>query len=192
MATECGAEGCERMSACRGYCDMHYRRWKKHGDASIGKIRSAPLDVILEQRSRQDGDCRIWTGAVDAAGYGHKRWNGRPQTVHRLKWISANGPIPVGMVIDHICWNKACINIEHLRLVTHAQNMQYRPGPPSNSTTGVRNVSKSREGTFVVSIKVNEKTTNFGTYSTLDEAARVAGRIRRDMWGEHAGRGKAA
>jgi len=41
---------------------------------------------------------------------------------HRASWTFYNGPIPDGMVIDHKCFNHACINPEHLRLVTRTQN----------------------------------------------------------------------
>jgi hypothetical protein len=38
MSRLCGIAGCERRSETRcGYCLMHYKRWKKHGDAAIVK-----------------------------------------------------------------------------------------------------------------------------------------------------------
>ena len=123
--------------------------------------------------------------------YGCVRYNGRSTRVHGVKWIETNGPIPDGMKVDHMCWNKRCINIDHLRLVTQAENLQYRPGPPANSTTGVRNVYRGNGG-YRVSIKVNRKTTNFGTYPTLEQAADVAERVRSDLFGMYAGRGRAA
>lgn len=57
---------------------------------------------------------------------------------HRAAWMLVNGPIPKGMVVDHICHNeavvneecqggfdcihRACINVEHLQLVTPSEN----------------------------------------------------------------------
>jgi hypothetical protein len=29
----CNQKDCQNIKVCRGYCDKHYRRWKKHGDA---------------------------------------------------------------------------------------------------------------------------------------------------------------
>jgi hypothetical protein len=48
------------------------------------------------------------------------------QRVHRLAWEWANGPIPDGLVIDHLCMNRACVNIEHLEAVTQQVNAERR------------------------------------------------------------------
>ncbi len=37
---------------------------------------------------------------------------------HRAVWENANGPIPEGEVVHHICENKWCANLEHLELKT--------------------------------------------------------------------------
>lgn len=41
---------------------------------------------------------------------------------HRVAWIEAHGPIPEGLVVMHTCDNPPCINVEHLRLGTRAEN----------------------------------------------------------------------
>ena len=35
----CSVEGCEKIAVARGMCDMHYRRWRKNGDPSVGARR---------------------------------------------------------------------------------------------------------------------------------------------------------
>lgn len=42
---------------------------------------------------------------------------------HRAAWMLVNGPIPKGMVLDHLCRDRACINVEHLRVVTQQENI---------------------------------------------------------------------
>ena len=37
---------------------------------------------------------------------------------HRAAWEDAHGPIPPGMHLHHVCKNKACVNVEHLRVLT--------------------------------------------------------------------------
>jgi len=42
---------------------------------------------------------------------------------HRLAWIYVHGPIPDGMLIDHINGQRGDNRIKNLRTVTHKENM---------------------------------------------------------------------
>jgi hypothetical protein len=44
--------------------------------------------------------------------------NGKRKKAHRVAWENAKGPIPKGLVIDHMCRVRSCCNPDHLRLVT--------------------------------------------------------------------------
>lgn len=69
--------------------------------------------------------CLIWTGYVNADGYG-TFWDGqRKVLVHRWVWEYARGPIPDGMVIDHFagrCRRRDCVRLSHLAVVTPGEN----------------------------------------------------------------------
>ncbi|MEW1705993.1 HNH endonuclease signature motif containing protein [Microbacterium sp. NPDC089190] len=42
---------------------------------------------------------------------------------HRKAWEQANGrPVPAGLTIDHLCFQTACVNPDHLEPVTQAEN----------------------------------------------------------------------
>jgi hypothetical protein len=41
---------------------------------------------------------------------------------HRAVWELLRGPIPEGLVLDHLCRNKACCNPAHLQVVTVEEN----------------------------------------------------------------------
>ena len=56
-------------------------------------------------------------------GYHKVRVNGKQIRAHRWAWELVNGKIPNGMVIDHICRNRACVALDHLRVVTQKENI---------------------------------------------------------------------
>jgi hypothetical protein len=67
--------------------------------------------------------CWNWTAGTRASGYGSFYWNGKNWSAHRVSFTLTNGPIPEGLVIDHICRNTGCVRPEHLRAVTQRVNV---------------------------------------------------------------------
>ncbi len=67
--------------------------------------------------------CLIYTGTSNQYGYCQIMIGGRNVYVHRLTWTLANGPIPDGLELDHLCRVPNCINTDHLEPVTHRENM---------------------------------------------------------------------
>jgi hypothetical protein len=61
--------------------------------------------------------CWLWTGTKHV--YGLFRVNGRMKAAHRLAYEEIIGPIPAGLVLDHLCRNPICVNPLHLEPVTH-------------------------------------------------------------------------
>lgn len=67
--------------------------------------------------------CWLWLASLNHAGYGQNCLRGvKTRMAHRHAWMLYRGPIPSGMVLDHICRVRSCVNPDHLRVVTHAQN----------------------------------------------------------------------
>ena len=81
----------------------------------------------LDKRIYEDDfGCWIYTGPRHK-GYGQASYQGRRWQVHRLAWTLANGPIPEGKVLDHLCRNRACCNPAHLEPVTDRENIHRSP-----------------------------------------------------------------
>ena len=77
----------------------------------------------FEARCRSDeSGCIIWTGANNGRGYGIRYFDGANHLAHRLAWTLANGPIPDGLTIDHLCRVRACVNPDHLEPTTYREN----------------------------------------------------------------------
>jgi hypothetical protein len=41
-----------------------------------------------------------------------------------VAYEEAKGPIPDGMMVRHLCHNRACVNVDHLEIGTAKQNTQ--------------------------------------------------------------------
>ena len=68
-------------------------------------------------------DCWLWTGGKDRCGYGVFNSRGRRHKAHRWNYERLVGPIPVGLVLDHLCRVRNCVNPDHLEPVTVAENI---------------------------------------------------------------------
>ena len=138
-------------------------------------------------RIARDGDCIVWVGGTDANGYGQLRANGRATYAHRYAWERANGPIPAGMVVDHMCWNPLCVNVKHLRLASRGQNVRYRQGPQKCSKTGLRGVTHSGRSRFRGCV-IYKGVRYSATFDTIEEAHEYVKAKRLELYGAFAGR----
>jgi len=103
-----------------------------HNDASHGYVKGQHRRFACGHSSRcWSGDrykidlqtgCWLWIGAKNPAGYGLINVAHKCQLAHRWMFEKHVGLIPEHKMLDHLCRNPACVNPEHLEVVSNAEN----------------------------------------------------------------------
>lgn len=73
-------------------------------------------------KHRKKGGCLIWQGPLDKDGYGSFYLRRINRRAHRVAWFSAHGDLPEGMVVNHVCRNRACVNPQHLQAISATES----------------------------------------------------------------------
>lgn len=76
--------------------------------------------LLSKVKINQDG-CWEWQ-ASKQLGYGKFKYEGVMQLAHRVSFRMFIGEFDQSLVVDHICYNKSCINPAHLQLLTLEEN----------------------------------------------------------------------
>lgn len=97
---------------------------------SIKRALASFLDKRLPDRfwnkaiPEPNSGCWLWTGASHPSGYGQIVWKGRVRVAHAVAFESIVGDTPRGLVLDHLCCTKSCVNPAHLEPVTFGENIR--------------------------------------------------------------------
>jgi hypothetical protein len=124
----CSISSCDGLTVGRGWCKRHYYRWRR-----TGSLELPTLLQHIETKLRKDGPipphrpdlgpCWIWLGYSYDSGRPARRINGRKRFLYRVLYELLIGPIPEGLVPDHLCRNPRCPNPWHLEWVTVRENI---------------------------------------------------------------------
>ena len=166
----CIVDGCENKYLAKGFCTRHYHQNRLHGDP-LGYTYRPTLSERLWAKVDKSGNCWIWTGAK-SGGYGQIKRDGENIGTHRVSYEEAYGPIPEGLVVDHLCHSKLCVRPSHLQVVTQKQNMENRRGAMRNNrSTGVLGVHyHAKSGSYRAQVRHRGVSYAAGTFPTLEEA----------------------
>lgn len=152
MANTCSAPECDKPRHAHGLCSMHAARMRRRGELEPEPLymrgRTLEDQYWAKVDRRGPDECWPWLARISPDGYG--RFNRSPVGVlaHRYGWHLANGPIPDGHVIDHVCHDpatctggkscphRACQNPAHMLPVSNARNasVERRRTPNSDVT----------------------------------------------------------
>lgn len=156
----CSVPGCNRPQKQRTYCNAHLQRLERTGSVQADRpLRHAPAaaerdDIearILAKSVTNETGCIEWTGLMKF-GYGRIGWQGKDWMAHRAMWTYLVGPIPTGdapdgsaWTLDHLCFNRACVNIEHLEVVSRIENTRRAGGLPKANDAHRRAIASRGE-----------------------------------------------
>ncbi|GGP35296.1 HNH endonuclease signature motif containing protein [Streptomyces melanogenes] len=86
-------------------------------------MRADWTDRFLARVTDTPAGCWQWTGYLMPNGYARFTIDGERQYAHRASYEALVAPIPAGLVIDHLCRNRGCVNPAHLEPVTQRVNV---------------------------------------------------------------------
>lgn len=94
---------------------------------SLTPIERFLAKVQWSERWFNGSRCLEWTaGANSNSGHG-RFFDKRMVPAHRWAYERWVGPIPEGLVIDHLCQNQRCVNPAHLEAITQGENVLRAP-----------------------------------------------------------------
>jgi hypothetical protein len=119
----CSVDGCDRKHAARGMCHKHWKRWA-YNNPDFERTKRRTIEARFWEKVDKTDTCWLWTGSSDRLGYG--RFSTWPSVTlaHRFAYELLAGPIPDGLVIDHLCRTPSCVNPDHLEPVTQRENLR--------------------------------------------------------------------
>lgn len=115
---------------------MHYMRERRTGGVGVSHPprRGVPEPERFHARVElHESGCWDWVGARMRAGYGVFSTDGTSILAHRWSYEFYVADIPDGLVLDHLCRNRRCVNPWHLEPVTDRVNVLRGESPPAKN-----------------------------------------------------------
>jgi len=152
-------------------------------DTTLAILADAKVIEAFMSRFTESDGCWTWNGSSRPTGHGHFKYKGLRIAAYRAAYAIFKGPIPDGLVIDHICHNPKCVNPDHLRAVTQKQNMENRSGAHKNSKSGIRGVMWDKKSSkWTVAVRHYGKRYYGGLFTDIRQAEAAAIDLRNRLF----------
>ena len=147
-----------------------------------------PASERFWEKAKKTDTCWLWTAGRTRCGYGHFK---EIATGTQLKWTRAHrfayeelvGPIPDGLVLDHMCHQPLCVNPDHLRAVTQSENARNRSGLMKTNTSGYSGVSFNKASKkYHAKVFFEGKQFHLGFFEDPREASKAVERKRAELY----------
>lgn len=101
--------------------------FRSGGVPGKGRSSASDRDRFYKKTSRAENGCLLWTAGVSTQGYGKFLLLGKTIPAHRAAWILEHGEVlSPDQFLLHSCDTRRCVEIAHLRVGTHEENMADR------------------------------------------------------------------
>ena len=132
---------------------------------------------------RSETGCWEWTSGHWGDGYGIFLIQKRAKAAHRVAYTLLHGPIPEGVLLDHRCHNKGCVNPSHLRFSDHKSNAENRTGANRNNKSGVRGVWwEPKRGKWLGRVMHEGRSYFIGSHEHLEDAKTAIEALRNELF----------
>lgn len=110
-------------AAAKNLGEVDHRRFLREQNAyeTLAQFLFARIEFA------EKNDCWIWKAGFKPGGYGTVNFLGKGYQAHRAVYECLVGKIADGLVLDHLCANKACVNPYHLKPSSQSENLLRRP-----------------------------------------------------------------